>query len=147
MYNWSFIFLSPICPQTSAYRQPRGIWDSSAYHVFHLGSEDSSHCAHNQLLLLGDHLFVHQLHVCAKEEGSLSLPPAPGVHQHEQLCVAQSWCRSLVTQQLFQLLPEPEPGCLHSKAWAENVLNCLRDARYSAGLIRAEWIICSVLLE
>ena len=46
------------------------LWDSSACHMFHLGSEDSSHCANHQLLLLGHYLFVHQLQLCAKEEAA-----------------------------------------------------------------------------
>ena len=49
--------------------------------ILYLGPKDSSHCVHQQLLLLANHLPVHQLHV--------------GV---------------LVIQQLHQILFQPEPG-------------------------------------
>ena len=49
--------------------------------ILFLGPKDSSHCVHQQLLLLANHLPVHQLHVCV-----------------------------LVIQQLHQILFQPEPG-------------------------------------
>ena len=33
--------------------------------------KDSSHCVHQQLLLLANHLPVHQLHVGAQDNGDL----------------------------------------------------------------------------
>ena len=52
--------------------------------ALYLGPRDSS-CVHQQLLLLANHLTVHQLYVCAQDKD------------------VGGWHRSLVIQQLNQL--------------------------------------------
>ena len=84
-------------------------------YFWYSSSENSPYCAQHQLLLLGHCLCVHQFLIGGQEESNLTLPPAPGIHAHEQLSVAHIWYRSLVTQKLLQLLPpshfKAQNGC------------------------------------
>ena len=61
-------------------------------HILYLGPRDSSHCVHQQLILLGNHLTVrvHQLYVCVQDKdvgaktgpwsfnSSINFQPEPG---------------------------------------------------------------------
>ena len=112
------------------------IWSCSAWHLFHLGPEHPPHRTHHQFLLLSWHLPINQLHEGAEEEDSLRLPPALGVHEYYQLCITHYWRSSLVTQQLYHLGPQPEPGCPNSKAQAKYVFHCLHQVRVFKSLVR-----------
>ena len=76
--------------------------------ILYLGPKDSSHYVHQQLLLLANHLPVHQLHVGAQDKDDLIF--FSEVHKHDDLMVVGGWHRSLVIQELRKLLFQPEPS-------------------------------------